>query len=521
MYSVIFQKRERVYKLCRTDTDASSSLMSYKTIHHLSYKLRNCVLQQAISPAKQTHAQILVNDYLANVTLQTDLLLAYSKSGLLQDARKVFDRMFDWNMHSWNIMIFSYVQNSLFSDAIGVFNKFLKRGFRPDHYTLPPLFKASVGVGDCYLGWMLHAWVIRLGFDGYVVVGSSVMDFYVKHGALVDAKRVFSDMLWKDTGAWNLMISGFGKAGRCAEALSLFRDMIAQGVNVDVMTIPSILNACVGGGDLMKVKEIHGQVVKSILFNEDVAIGNSLIDAYAKCGGLGDSEKVFQNMRNLNVVTWTTMISSYGVHGKGEKSLDLFKKMKDFGFKPNPVTLTAVLASCSHSGLIDQSRAIFCSIQSDYGFEPCIEHYACMVDLLGRYGHLEEALGLVQNMKLAATASVWGALLAGCVMHKNVKVGEIAARHLFELEPINSSNYIALSCIYESQNIWDGLTRIRSNMRELGLVKTPGCSWITIAGMIHKFYQGDHSHSSTKMMCEALDDMIRGPMLLNVFEQEH
>ncbi|KAJ9177800.1 hypothetical protein P3X46_012972 [Hevea brasiliensis] len=494
--------------------------MSHKTIYHLSSQLRNCVLQYAICPAKQTHAQILVNNYLANVTLQTDLLLAYSKFVLLQDARKVFDRMFEKNMHSWNIMIFSYVQNSLFSDAICVFDKFLKMGFRPDHYTLPPLFKASVGMGDCYLGWMLHGWVIRLGFEGYVVVGSSVLDFYVKHGALVDAKRVFSNMLWKDSGVWNLMISGFGKNGFYAEALNLFRDMIAQGVKVDVLTIPSILNACGGGGDLMKVKEIHGQVVKSILFNEDVAIGNSLIDLYAKCGCLGDSEKVFQNMHNLNVVTWTTMISSYGVHGKGEKSLDLFKKMKDFGFKPNPVTLTAVLASCSHSGLIDQGRVIFYSIWSDYGFEPCVEHCACMVDLLSRCGHLEEALGLAQNMKLAATASIWGALLAGCLMHKNVKIGEIAAHHLYKLEPRNPSNYVALSCIYESQNIWDGLTRTRTNMRELGLVKTPGCSWITIAGMIHKFYQGDYSHPSTKVMCETLDDMIKVLTSPNVFEQE-
>ncbi|KAF2284420.1 hypothetical protein GH714_021671 [Hevea brasiliensis] len=290
-------------------------------------------------------------------------------------------------------------------------------GFRPDHYTLPPLFKASVGVGDCYLGWMLHGWVIRLGFEGYVVVGSSVLDIYVKHGALVDAKRVFSNMLWKDSGVWNLMISGFGKNGFYAEALNLFRDMIAQGVKVDVLTIPSILNACGGGGDLMKVKEIHGQVVKSILFNEDVAIGNSLIDLYA------------------NVGAW--------------------------------------VIQRSHSGLIDQGGVIFYSIWSDYGFEPCVEHCACMVDLLSRCGHLEEALGLAQNMKLAATASIWGALLAGCLMHKNVKIGEIAAHHLYKLEPRNPSNYVALS------------------------------------GMIHKFYQGDYSHPSTKVMCETLDDMIK------------
>jgi pentatricopeptide repeat protein len=487
--------------------------MSHKTAFYLSSLLRNCVPLSAISQAKQTHAQILVLGFLSNVTLQTDLLLVYSKCGVLQAARQVFDKMSDRNMHSWNIMLASYAQNFLCLDALNVFDKFLKMGLRPDHYTMPPVFKACVGTGDAYLGKMLHGWVVRLGFEEYVVVGSSVLDFYVKFGNLVDAKQVFSNMSFRDSAVWNSMISGFGRAGFYVDALNYFRRMLSEGVNMDSMTIPSILNACGREGDLMKGKEIHGQVVKSFIFNRDVAISNSLIDMYAKCGCLHDSEKVFRNMRELNLVTWTTMISCYSVHGKGEDSLALFKKMGDCGFKPNCVTLTAVLASCSHSGLIDQGRRIFNSISFDYGLEPSVEHHACMVDLLGRFGHLEEALGLVKNMKSVATASVWGALLAGCMMHKNVEIGEVAALQLFELEPRNSSNYIALCSIYDSFSVRDSISIIRAKMRNLGLVKTPGCSWITIAGKIHKFYQGDHSHPQTKMINEILDRIIQAPML--------
>ncbi|KAG6773423.1 hypothetical protein POTOM_020701 [Populus tomentosa] len=494
--------------------------MTYKTAYQLSILLRNCANHSLIYQAKQINVQILLSNYLGNVTLQTDLLLAYSKSGFLQEARKVFDRMPERNMHSWNIMMSSYAQNYCYSDAICIFDEFLKMGFRPDHYTLPPLFKAVAGVGDCYLGFVLHGWVIRLGFEGYVVVGSSVLDFYLKGGKLVEAKQVFSNMLWRDCGVWNLMISGFGRAGFYVEALSLVRNMVEEGVKLDALVVPSILNACGGEGDLMKGKEIHGRVVKSTLFNVDVVISNSLIDMYAKCGCLNDSEKVFRNLRRLNVVTWTTMISCYGVHGRAEESLEAFKKMKGFGFKPNPVTLTAVLASCSHSGLIDVGRRIFYSMQSDYGFEPTLEHYACMVDLLGRFGYLEEALGLVQRMKLEATASVWGALLGGCVMHKNVNIGEIAAHRLFELEPSNPGNYIALCYIYKSHGISDGITITRAKMRELGLAKTPGCSWITIAGTVHKFYQGCHSHPLTKVTCEILDRMIKVLMLPGDFELE-
>jgi len=413
------------------------------------------------------------------------------------------------NMHSWNILLASYANNFHYLDAISVFNEFLEMGLRPDHYTLPPVFKACAGIGDAYLGKMLHGWVVRLGFEEYVVVGSLVLDFYVKCGNLVDARRVFSNMSSRDSAVWNSMIAGFGRAGFYVDALSCFRSMLSEGVSMDSMTIPSVLNACGGEGDLMKGKEIHGQVVKSFVFDGDVAINNSLIDMYAKCGHLHDSEKVFRSMHELNLVTWTTMISCYGVHGKGGDSLALFNKMRDCGFKPNCVTLTAVLASCSHSGLIDQARRIFDSISFDYELEPSVDHYACMVDLLGRFGHLEEALELVQNMKLVVTASVWGALLAGCMMHKNVEIGEIAALQLFELEPRNSSNYIALCSIYDSLNIRDRVSLIRAKMRNLGLVKTPGCSWITIAGKSHKFYQGDLSHPETSMVYEMLHMIIK------------
>ena len=163
-------------------------------------------------------------------------------------------------------------------------------------------------------------------------------------------------------------------------------------VKIDAMTIPSVLNACGGDGDLIKAKEIHGQAIKTRVYDTDIAIGNSLIDMYSKCGCLDDAERVFRSVNNINLVTWTTMISCYGLHGKGEDSLLLFEKMIGFGFTPNPVTLTTMLASCSHSGMIDEGKRIFSSIRLVYGFEPSVEHYACLVDLLGRFGYLDEEL---------------------------------------------------------------------------------------------------------------------------------
>ncbi|KAK4256787.1 hypothetical protein QN277_006468 [Acacia crassicarpa] len=467
--------------------------MSHTSSFYLSYLLRSRLSHSAVSQAKQCHAQILLQGLLPNATLQTDLLLVYSRCGLLRHARQVFDGMLRKNMHSWNIMIASHVQNSLYSDAIAVFCKFQRMGLRPDHYTLPPLFKASIGVGDTCLGKTCHALVIKLGYDEYVVVGSCLLESYAESGAMSEARCVFSDMSFKDSAAWNLMISRFARTGLYMDALNCLRGMILNKVKIDSMTFPSVLNACGREGDLIKGKEVHGQIVRGFMFSADAAIGNALIDMYGKCGSLNYAETVFKTMTDVNLVTWTTMISCYGMHGKGEESLHLFKKMIDIGFNPNPVTLTSILASCSHSGLVDQGMQIFNSIHSEYGFEPSVEHYACIVDLLGRCGYLVEALQILESMKSSATTSIWGALLAGCVMQKNVKIGEIAANRLFQIEPYNASNYIALCSIYETQGMLEGVSSVRAKLRDLDLAKAPGYSGINIAGRFHKFYQGNLS----------------------------
>lgn len=490
--------------------------MSYITVK-LSSILRNCNPRSVFTHATQTHVQILIHGLNHNITLQTDLLLAYSK-GLLLNARQVFDKMPERNMHSWNIMISAYVQNYMYHDALSVFNQFLKAGMKPDHYSFPSLLKTCVGVCDVSLGVMLHCMVVKLGFENHVVVGSSVLDFYSKCGKLDDAKMVFERLSWKDTVAWNAMISGFAKGGLQFEALDCFRNMMGNKSKMDSMTIPTLLIACGKLGDVTKGKEIHGQVVKNNLLYNDTAVNNSLIDMYSKCGCLCDAKKIFRMMKSFNLVTWTTMISCFGVHGKGDEALNLFEKMKELGVKPNSVTLTAILASCSHSGLIDQGKKIFNSIRSLYGFEPSVEHYACLVDLLSRFGCFEDALVLINGMKavnMVPSASVWGALLAGSLVHRNIKTGEIAACHLFELEPGNASNYIALCSIYDSRGMWKDASRVRLKIRRLRLDKTPGCSWISIGGEIRTFYQGNLSYSVDQMTRETVEWIIRTPLLVH------
>ncbi|XP_023767507.1 pentatricopeptide repeat-containing protein At5g04780, mitochondrial [Lactuca sativa] len=475
----------------------------------LSSILRNSIPRTVFAHAKQTHVQILIHDLCHDVTLQTDLLLAYSRVSL-PNARKLFDRMLQRNMHSWNIMISAYVQNSMHDNALSVFQEFLNSGMTPDHYSLPPVLKACTGIGDVSLGLILHGMVVKLGFENYLVVGSSILDFYSKCGNLKDAKLIFKGLPLKDSVSWNSMISGLSKAGLLLESLDCFRNMLENRMKMDSMTIPTLLNTCGKLGDITKGKEVHGQVLKNSNLYNDTAIGNSLINFYSKCGCLCDSERIFHNMKNPNLVTWTTMISCYGLHGNGEQALYLFEKMKESGFKPNNVTLTAILSSCSHSGLIHQGKKIFNSIRSLYSFEPSVEHYACLVDLLSRVGCFNEAVGLIESMMMVPPASVWGALLAGCLVHRNIEIGEMAAYHLFEMEPKNASNYTALCSLYDSCGMWSDASRVRLKMRRLRLGKTPGCSWISIGGEMCVFYKGDLITSSlSEKTCEMVEWVVR------------
>ncbi|XP_039122625.1 pentatricopeptide repeat-containing protein At5g04780, mitochondrial-like [Dioscorea cayenensis subsp. rotundata] len=470
----------------------------------LSCLLRAFKLPSLLRHGGAIHAKVVVHGFLPDATLETDLLLMYSRcaSSDLCHARQVFDQMRQRTMHAWNILFSSYAQSSLYHLVLGLLRPFLDSGFRPDHFTVPALCKAcggGGGVGLREIGMGLHCWAIKIGVLDVVFVSSSVLDMYAKFGRLDDACKVFELMPERDVVAWNAMITGFVRAGQFVESLDLFRRLQLERMGMDWRVIPSVLNACGSTGELIRGKEVHGRVIRCLMFDSDVVIGNALIDMYGKCGCLNDSQRVFACMGLKNEVTWSSMIACLGVHGKGEESLKLYEEMIKEGFKPNSITFTSVLSSCSHSRLLVDGRRVFESIR-----EPSVEHFACMVDLFGRSGDIKQASRLIDKMPMKPSASVWGALLAGCVLHKNVVIGEIAAHKLSELEPSNSSNYVALCGIYDAVGMSDNVSKIRARMRELGISKTPGCSWIIINGKSHTFYQGNISHPFAKRVCEVL-----------------
>uniref|UniRef100_K3YCM0 Pentatricopeptide repeat-containing protein n=1 Tax=Setaria italica TaxID=4555 RepID=K3YCM0_SETIT len=344
---------------------------------------------------------------------------------------------------------------------------------------------------NAVLGAALHGFAVRLVFFPNVVVSGALLDMYAKVGLLDDAVRVFDEMPKRDAVVWNCMVTGYARAGRAAKALDLFRRGQVEAVNManDLRAMPNVLNVCAKEGELMKGREIHGRMVRFLAFDSDIAVGNALVGMYAKCGRVDMARAVFVGMKEENVVSWSTLISCYGVHGMGEEALRIYEEMV-------------------HSGLVSDGRRIFDEMSKVHSVEPTADHYACMVDLLGRAGTIEEAVEFIRKMPMEPGASLWGALLSACAMHNNVDVGEIAAYRLFELEEGNVSNYVTLCGIYDSVGRSDRVAGLRSRMRELGVMKTPGCSWVDVKGRAHAFYQGSIPRYLWRRILWVLDQLL-------------
>lgn len=240
---------------------------------------------------------------------------------------------------------------------------------------------------------------------------------------------------------------------------------------------------------------------------DNVFVGTSIIDMYCKCGRVGMARKAFNRMKEKNIKSWTAMVSGYGMHGLAREALEVFNDMIKMGVKPNYITFVSVLAACSHAGLLDEGWFWFRAMRDRFSIEPGVEHYGCVVDLLGRAGFLSKAYDLILEMKIKPDNVVWGSLLAACRMHKNVDLGEIAAKKLFELDPSNCGYYVLLSNLYAEAGRWEDVKRMRIYMESHGLAKPPGFSLVELKGRTHVFLVGDKEHPQEEKIYAFLKEL--------------
>eukprot|EP01018_Ginkgo_biloba_P019771 Gb_28393 [translate_table: standard] len=456
-----------------------------------------CANLGALQQGKSIHACIIRSGFESDVFVRTALIDMYAKCACLESARQLFEKMSKRNVVSWNAMIAGYANNGHINEAMALFQEMQREDVKPNSVTVVNVLQGCAHVGHWQHGQWIHNYIIQNELESDISVANSLVAMYARYGNVEIAHQLFIKISQKNVISWNAMIAGYAQNGHANEALTLFNEMKLADVEPNMVSVVSVLPACAHLASLKQAKWIHAYIIRSG-FDVDVFVGTALIDMYAKCGSIEVARQVFDNMYERNVVTWSALILGYGMHGQGEDALAVFTQMQETGMAPNEITFVCVLTACSHAGLVDEGWQYFDSMNRDYCITARVEHYACMVDLLGRAGQLNEAQDLIEKMPVEPDATVWGALLGACRIHCNFELGERVAEHLFNLEPKNIGCYVLLSNIYAAAERWNDVAKVRKMMRDRGLKKTPGYSLIEVNNRVQKFFVGDRSHPQSE-----------------------
>lgn len=481
--------------------------------------LKVCSETGDLRTGKTAHCQVIRAGFGLDTVVMNSVSAMYCKCGNLKDGRRVFDEMSHRSAASWNVLIYEYAMSGGFClsrDIWGLVKQMQIDGVKPDAFTVASLLPfCGTQNGNWAFGREIHCYITRnelcsfLNSGSDLHVGSCLIDMYSKSKNLVMARRVFDRMKSKNIVAWTAMIAGYAHNGVPEEGLMLFRTMQSRDrIPPNRVSIVSILPACSSLAGLMEGKQIHGFSVRTEM-NNDASVSNGLIDMYCKCGSLKSARCIFDDDSFCNdAITWSSMIAGYGLHGKGEEAVLLFNKMLMIGIKPDAITYVGVLSACSRAGLVNEGIEIYKLLTEEFGVIPTMEICSCMVDMLGRAGQIDQALNFIKSMPMNPGPSVWGALVSASAIHGNREIQYLAHESLLHLEPEIPSNYVSISNIYAHSGRWDFVAEVRKQMKERGLRKMPGCSWISVNSKIHSFYVADKSHPCSDMIYSMLDNLI-------------
>ncbi|VVB02968.1 unnamed protein product [Arabis nemorensis] len=488
------------------------SFMRQKSVLPDSFTLSNviscCSMLGMHDYGKSVHAELFKRPIQSTPTIESALLTLYSKCGCDTDAYSVFKSMEEKDMIAWGSLISGLCKNGKFKEALKVFGSMKDDddSLKPDSDIMTSVINACAGLEALSFGLQVHGGMIKTGLVLNAFVGSSLIDLYSKCGLPEMALEVFSGMRPDNIVAWNSMISCYSRNNLPELSIEFFNLMLNHSVFPDSVSITSVLVAISSTESLLQGKSLHGYTIR-LGIPSDTHLKNALIDMYAKCGFSKYAESIFRKMQHKSLITWNLMIYGYGSHGDCPRALSLFDEMKKAGESPDDVTFLSLISACNHSGFVHEGRHIFEIMKRDYGIEPKMEHYANMVDLLGRAGRLEEAYSFIKAMPMEPDSSIWLCLLSASRTHHNVELGILSAENLLRMEPERSGNYFQLINLYMEAGLKNDAAKLLSEMKEKGLQKNPGCSWIEVSSSIHVFFSGGSRSPMATEICNVLSSL--------------
>lgn len=462
-------------------------------------------------------------------------------------ARRIFDDLVSPDIYLYTAMITAYSsQMDSHYKALSLYREMVRRGSpQPNHFIYPHVLKSCFEVSGTK---MVHAQIVKSGFVEYSVVQTALVDSYsssnqdvgsarkvfdemsertvvswtamvsgyTRAGDVKNAVSLFEEMPDRDVPSWNSVIAGFTQNGLFSEAISFFRRMVVERErSVDIrpneVTVVCVLSACGHTGMLEIGRLIHGYVYRNGLVPY-LFVWNALLDMYGKCGSLKEARRIFDWCSKKNLTSWNSVINCFALHGRSETAICLFQEMMQsenyHGIRPDEVTFIGVLNACTHGGLVEKGLEYFDLMTRHYQIEPRISHYGCLIDLLGRAGRFEKAMGVIREMKMEPDEVVWGSLLNGCRIHGRSDLAEFAVYKLFEIDPNNGGYGTMLANLYGESGKWDEATKVRKMMKDRNAYKVAGCSWIEIDKQVNLFYSVDKTHPRTEEIYDTLEILI-------------
>lgn len=456
---------------------------------------------------RQVHNLVIRTNFVWNVFVTNSLMDFYSKCDLISEARTIFDQMEERDNISYNVMVSGYCWTGQREEIVELFREMAMAGYERKNFPFPSLSSFAASVPDPEMGKQIHAQVIVTGAVLDDIVANSLIDMYAKCGVMDKAEFIFANKKQHSTVSWTAMISGHIENGQYEEALKQFRNMIKDGLSPDRATFASVIKASAALASLGLGKHLHSYVLKSGNMS-NVFSGCTLLDMYAKCGCLEETFKTFEEMPKKNVVSWNAMFAALANNGEGKKAIQMLDEMVRLGFKPDWVTFLSVISACSHSGLVDDGLQCFESMEKLYMVQPKRVHYSCVVDLLGRVGRFEEVEKLISRMPFEPDQMIWSSILNSSRIHNNQELAKRAAQKLFDMGHDEATPYVIMSQMYSKEGKWEEAAKLKKMMRERGIRKEPGYSWVEIKNQVYTFSANNEISADIRDTLQKLSEDI-------------
>ena len=489
-------------------------------LDHVSFTsaVSACGHERNLELGKLIHGLTIKSGYGTDVSVCNVLISTYSKCEVTEDAKLVFQFMNERNVISWTSMISLNEE-----DALSLFNGMRLDGVYPNDVTFVGLIHAVSMRNLAKEGRMIHGFCGKTGFLLEQNVCNSLITMYAKFESMEDCLKFFDELSCRDITSWNSLISGYAQNGLYQKALQMFLIVVTE-CKPNNYTFGSALSAIADAEDisLKYGQRCHSYLIKLGL-NNDPIISGALLDMYAKRGSIHESQRVFDDTSPRSQFAWTAIISAYAGHGDYESVIKLFNELDKKGERPDSITFLSVLTACSRKGMVEMGHEVFDSMAKKYQIEPSPQHYSCMVDIFGRAGKLEEAEEMVRRIPGQRGLSMLQSLLGACQIYGNVEMAERIAEDLLALEPMESGPYVMISNLYAEKGEWEKVAMIRRLMRNKGVRKEVGFSWVDVGGSLclHGFSSGDKSHPQSdeiRWMAKCLGSEMK---LISEREDEH